>query len=55
MVNEFTKNYDIEIILSKTICPGKYLVLFSGELSVIEEIEKNLKRLKRIILLIVKI
>ena len=30
MVNEFTKNYDIEIILSKTICPGKYLVLFSG-------------------------
>ncbi|MGL4802578.1 BMC domain-containing protein [Cetobacterium sp.] len=46
IVNEFTKNYDIEIILSKIICPGKYLVLFSGELSIIEEIEKNLKSLK---------
>lgn len=46
IVNEFTKNYDIEIILSKIICPRKYLVLFSGELSIIEEIEKNLKSLK---------
>lgn len=43
IVNEFTKNYEIEIILSKIVCPGKYLVLCGGELSIIEEVEKKLK------------
>lgn len=46
VINELTKNYEIEIILSKIICPGKYMILCGGELSVIEEIEKSLRDLK---------
>lgn len=29
--NEIFKNYDLDIIYAKSVCPGKFLVIFSGD------------------------
>lgn len=38
------KTADIELIEAQTVCPGKYIILFSGELSAVRESSEAVKK-----------
>lgn len=46
ILNEITKNFDVDVEESKLICPGKYLLIFSGTQGDIDSVRINIKEIK---------
>ncbi|WP_207695894.1 hypothetical protein DOK67_0002872 [Enterococcus sp. DIV0212c] len=42
-LNELTKNYEVNIHLAKAICPGRYLILYTGVVGQIKQSEDFFK------------
>lgn len=46
ILNEITKNFDVNVEESRLICPGKYLLIFSGTQGDIDNVRKNVEEMK---------
>jgi len=46
ILNEITKNFNVDVEESKLICPGKYLLIFSGSQGEIESVRINIEKMK---------
>jgi len=46
ILNEITKNFNVYVEESKSICPGKYLIIFSGIQGEIDGVRTRIEQLK---------
>ena len=46
ILNEITKNFNVDVEESKLICPGKYLLIFSGTQGEIESVRISIEKIK---------
>lgn len=46
ILNEVTKNFNVDIEESKLICPGKYLLIFSGSQGEIDGVKMSIEKIK---------
>lgn len=47
ILNELTENFNLEVVVSKPLCPGRYILVFSGGLGEISEAETCIKEEKK--------
>ncbi len=46
ILNEITKNFNVNVEESRLICPGKYLLIFSGTQGDIDSVRMNVEEIK---------
>jgi len=46
ILNEITKNFNVNVEESRLICPGKYLLIFSGSQGDIDNVRRNVEEIR---------
>lgn len=47
ILNELTENFNLEVVISKPLCPGRYILVFSGGMGEVSEAEISIKEIKK--------